>query len=85
MSDRGTVTTFISRRRINFSAGLDLPYPCIMRTASPFMASGSIRTLMVKLIRADLIELDHFEVRAFDLDHANEAAAHASANSGPSR
>ena len=35
------------------------------------------------LIRSGLVNLDHFEITAFDLDHANEAVAHAAANSGP--
>jgi len=38
---------------------------------------------MTGLIRSGLVNLDHFEITAFDLDHANEAVAHAAANSGP--
>ena len=30
-----------------------------------------------------LIDLDQFETVSFDLDHANEAVAHAAANGGP--
>ena len=41
--------------------------------------------LMAALIRSGLVNLDHFEVTAFDLDHANEAVGHAAANSGPFR
>ena len=39
--------------------------------------------LMTALIRSGLVSLDHFDVTAFDLEHANEAVAHAAANSGP--
>jgi alcohol dehydrogenase len=42
-------------------------------------------TLMVGMIRAGLVDLDHFQVTAFDLDHANDAVAHAAANAGPFR
>ena len=42
-------------------------------------------TLMVGLVRAGLIDLDHFEIAAFDLDHINDAVAHAAAYSGPFR
>ena len=35
------------------------------------------------LIRSGLVNLDHFEITAFDLDHANESVAHAAANRGP--
>jgi alcohol dehydrogenase len=35
------------------------------------------------LIWSGLIDLNQFEATSFDLDHANEAGAHAAANSGP--
>jgi alcohol dehydrogenase len=38
---------------------------------------------LVGLIRSGLLPLDPFEPVSFDLDHANEAVAHAAANSGP--
>jgi alcohol dehydrogenase len=38
---------------------------------------------MVGLIRGGLLKLDGLDVTEFDLDHANEAVAHAAANSGP--
>jgi alcohol dehydrogenase len=38
---------------------------------------------LVNLARAGLRQLDQFEVTTFDLDHANEAVAHAAANAGP--
>jgi alcohol dehydrogenase len=41
-------------------------------------------TKLINLIRSGLINLDQFEAVGFDLDHANEAVAHAAANSGPS-
>jgi alcohol dehydrogenase len=38
---------------------------------------------MVGLIRSGLVNLDNFDAATFDLDHANEAVAHAAANAGP--
>jgi alcohol dehydrogenase len=38
---------------------------------------------LISLIRSGLIDLNQFEATSFDLDHANEAVAHAAANSGP--
>ena len=35
------------------------------------------------LMRSGLVNLDHFEITAFDLDHANESVAHVAANGGP--
>ena len=70
-------------------AGLDLPYPWLMRNCitlrGKWMYPPHAAILMTGLIRAGLVNLDHFEITAFDLDHANEAVAHAAANSGPFR
>jgi hypothetical protein len=38
---------------------------------------------LVGLIRSGLLSLDQLEATCFDLDHANDAVAHAAANSGP--
>ena len=38
---------------------------------------------IVGLIRSGLLTLDRFAATEFDLDHANEAVAHAAANGGP--
>lgn len=38
---------------------------------------------MVRMVRAGLVDLGQFDVTEFDLDHANEAVAHAAANGGP--
>jgi alcohol dehydrogenase len=38
---------------------------------------------MVQMVRAGLVDLAHFELTEFGLDHANEAVAHAAANAGP--
>jgi alcohol dehydrogenase len=69
--------------------GLDLPYPWIMRNCitihGQWMYPPRATTLMVGLIRAGLVDLDQFEISAFDLDRANEAVAHAAAHSGPFR
>jgi alcohol dehydrogenase len=68
-------------------AGLDLPYPWIMRSCitihGVWMYPPDAATRLISLIRAGLIDLDQFEATSFDLDHANEAVAHAAANSGP--
>jgi alcohol dehydrogenase len=42
-------------------------------------------TLMTGLIRGGLLDLAHFDVTSFALDDANDAVAHAAANSGPFR
>ena len=68
-------------------AGLDLPYPWMMRNCitlrGQWMYPPHATILMVGLIRSGLIGLDHFDVTAFDLDHANAAVAHAARDSGP--
>ena len=68
-------------------AGLDLPYPWIMRNCisilGAFMYPPDAALGLVNLARAGLLQLDQFEVTTFDLDRANEAVAHAAANGGP--
>src|SRR4051794_31565245 len=68
-------------------AGLDLPYPWMMRNCitvrGQWMYPPHAAPLMAGLIRSGLVGLDHFEVTLFGLDRANEAVAHAAANSGP--
>jgi NADPH:quinone reductase-like Zn-dependent oxidoreductase len=68
-------------------AGLDLPYPWIMRSCitihGVWMCPPDAATRLIALIRSGLIDLGQFETVSFDLDHANEAVAHAAANSGP--
>ena len=41
------------------------------------------RRRLIALVRAGLLRLDEYETTAFDLDHVNEAVAHAAANGGP--
>ena len=68
-------------------AGLDLPYPWMMRNCITLrgqrMDPPHAATLMAGLVRAGLVDLDHFEITAFGLDRANEAVAHAAGHSGP--
>ena len=68
-------------------AGLDLPYPWMMRNCialrGQWMYPPHAATLMAGLIRAGLVDLDHFEVTAFGLERANVSVAHAAAHSGP--
>jgi alcohol dehydrogenase len=67
--------------------GLELPYPWIMRNCvtihGVWMYPPEATIRMVGLIRSGLLSLDHFAFATFDLDHANEAVAHAAANGGP--
>jgi NADPH:quinone reductase-like Zn-dependent oxidoreductase len=66
--------------------GLDLPYPWIMRNCvsihGVWMYPPDAATRLVGLIRSGLLLLDQYDVTSFDLDHANEAVAHAAANAG---
>ena len=68
-------------------AGLDLSYPWIMRNCitihGQWMYPPEAVTRMVGLVRSGLLNLNNFDVTAFDLDNANEAVAHAAANGGP--
>jgi alcohol dehydrogenase len=70
-------------------AGLDLPYPWMMRNCitlrGQWMYPPQAAVLMTGMIRAGLVNPNHFEIAAFGLDRANEAVAHAAANSGPFR
>jgi NADPH:quinone reductase-like Zn-dependent oxidoreductase len=70
-------------------AGLDLPYPWIMRNnitiRGQWMYPPSACVRMVGLIRAGLLKLDEVAVTCFGLDDANAAVAHAAANGGPFR
>jgi NADPH:quinone reductase-like Zn-dependent oxidoreductase len=68
-------------------AGLELPYPWIMRNCitihGVWMYPPEAALGLIGLVRSGLLRLDHFAVTEFDLDHANEAVAHAAANGGP--
>jgi len=70
-------------------AGLDLPYPWIMRNditvRGKWMYLREAVTNVIGLIRAGLLDLGHFDVTPFALDEANAAVAHAAANGGPFR
>ena len=67
--------------------GLELPYPWIMRNCitihGQWMYPPDATIRLVGIIRSGLLDLGNFDVTAFDLDHANEAVAHAAANGGP--
>ncbi len=70
-------------------AGLDLPYPWIMRNditlRGKWMCAREAVTGMTGLIRGSLLDLGHFAVSRFALDEANRAVAHAAAHAGPFR
>ncbi|WP_027523843.1 zinc-binding alcohol dehydrogenase family protein [Bradyrhizobium sp. Ec3.3] len=67
--------------------GLELPYPWIMRNCvtihGVWMYPPDAAVRLVALVRAGLLRLDHYETTEFDLDHANEAVAHAAAHAAP--
>lgn len=67
--------------------GLDLPYPWIMRNCvtvqGVWMYPPDAAVRLVGLIRSGLLKLDHFAAAVFDLDHVNEAVAHAATHAGP--
>ncbi|MBN3836509.1 medium chain dehydrogenase/reductase family protein [Burkholderia sp. Ac-20344] len=70
-------------------AGLELPYPWIMRNditlRGKWMYPTEAVTLMTGLVRGGLLDLGQFDVTCFPLDEANDAVAHAAANGGPFR
>ncbi|WLA68884.1 quinone oxidoreductase family protein [Bradyrhizobium diazoefficiens] len=68
-------------------AGLELPYPWIMRNCitihGVWMYPPDAASRLIALVRSGLLRLDDYKTTAFDLDHINEAVAHAAANGGP--
>jgi alcohol dehydrogenase len=70
-------------------AGLELPYPWIMRNCitihGVWMYPPDAASRLIALVRSGLLRLDEYKTTAFDLDHVNEAVAHAAANGGPFR
>lgn len=66
---------------------LALPYPWIMRNCvtiiGQWMYPPEANTRMIALIRSGLIDLTHWNVTEFDLDHANDAVTHAARDGGP--
>jgi alcohol dehydrogenase len=70
-------------------AGLDLPYPWIMRNCitihGVWMYPRAAIPRMIAMVRAGLLDLGQFAVTEFPVERANEAVAHAAANGGPFR
>ena len=68
-------------------AGLELPYPWIMRNCitirGVWMYPREAIPRMIGLVRSGLLDLGQFSVTEFALARANEAVAHAAANGGP--
>jgi alcohol dehydrogenase len=66
---------------------LGLPYRWLMRNnitvRGQWMYPPTAVPRLAGMIRAGLIKLEEFAVTSFDLDHANEAVAHAAANARP--
>ena len=69
--------------------GLELAYNWIMRSCitihGVWMYPPEATVKLVALVRAGLLRLDHYQATTFDLDHLNEAVAHAAADSAPFR
>ena len=67
--------------------GLELRYEWIMRNCitihGQWMYPPEATVRLTQLIRSGLLDLAHFDVTAFDLEHANEAVAHAAVHGGP--
>ncbi|MBR0789109.1 zinc-binding alcohol dehydrogenase family protein [Bradyrhizobium manausense] len=67
--------------------GLELPYPWLMRNCisihGVWMYPPDAASRLIGLVRAGLLRLDEYQTTDFDLDHVNEAVAHAAANGGP--
>jgi alcohol dehydrogenase len=67
--------------------GLELPYPWLMRNCisihGVWMYPPDAASRLIALVRAGLLRLDEYVTTDFDLDHVNEAVAHAAANGGP--
>jgi alcohol dehydrogenase len=68
-------------------AGLDLPYPWIMRNCitihGVWMCPANATTKLVRLIRSGLLDLGQYEATSFELDRVNDAVAHAAASRSP--
>ncbi len=66
---------------------LSLPYPWIMRNLitvkGQWMYAPSAVHTLCGLIRAGLLDLNHYNVSEFPLEQVNDAVAHAAKNSGP--
>jgi len=64
-----------------------LPYSWLMRNCitvrGQWMYPPNAVSRLAGMVRAGLIKLEEFAVTSFDLDHANEAVAHAAANARP--
>ena len=94
---RTAVMTVRERGRVVLMGGvgmlggedLALPYPWIMRNSvtvrGQWMYPREAVGRLVNLVRAGLLSLDHFEVKTFALDAANEAVEYAAAHGGPFR
>ncbi|WNV87303.1 zinc-binding alcohol dehydrogenase family protein [Umezawaea sp. Da 62-37] len=63
---------------------LALPYPWIMRNnvtvRGQWMYPREANVQLISMVDAGLLDLAAFDVTAFDLDHANEAVAHAASD-----
>ena len=64
-----------------------LPYPWIMRNCirliGQWMYPPEANVRLLGLVRSGLIDLKHWAISEFDLDHANDAVAHAATHGGP--
>jgi alcohol dehydrogenase len=69
------------------SGGLELPYAWLMRNGitikGQWMYPREAVIRMIGLIRSGLVNLSHYNVTSFDLDHVNEAVLHAAQHADP--
>ena len=67
--------------------GLELPYAWIMRNCvtirGQWMYPREAAPQLIAMIRSGLLRLDCYDTTVFDLDHVNEAVAHAATHAGP--
>lgn len=68
------------------NAGLDLPYPWLMRNSisvhGQFMYEPGAVVQAIRLVHAGLLDLGRTHITPFALAQANRAVAHAAANGG---
>jgi alcohol dehydrogenase len=68
---------------------LAFPYRWLMRNCitvrGQWMYPRDATSRLAALVRAGILRLDQYEATVFDLDHINEAVAHAAADSRPFR
>lgn len=69
------------------SGGLDLPYAWMMRNCitvrGQWMYPRDAAARVIAMVHAGVLKLEGYEITTFPIEEANEAVAHAAANTGP--